>query len=140
MAGIVVNLEGVKAGFELLPEATVDARITKTTFKEAKTTAKDGRKYMNVNVELTISEEAGEPWAGRKAFVTLPTNPDGLGITKKALVDLGMDPEDLETSLDLGEVFESLQGADARVRVSVDTYQGEQTNRYKIVSRDSWQG
>lgn len=131
---VVVDMEGVVAGFEILPDATVDARLVKVTARPGKANPQN----QVYKLELVINEGAGEPWAGRKAFITLPTTAEGLGITKKALIDLGMDPDELNGKVDLTEAFGALIGADARVRITTEQYRGNDTNNYKIVSADDW--
>ena len=134
---VVVNLKGVKAGFDLLPDATVPAKLTSVKWKPSKST----KGAMNANCEFTIDTEAGEPWGGRKAFVTLPTSERGLGLLKKGLIDMGVDPDELEQDdIDLDALFSDLIGAQAYIKITTEQYNNADTNRYAIVSQDEWTG
>lgn len=134
---VVVNLEGVKVGFENLPDGVYPARLIKTTFKPNKTNPG----HDNIVTEWTFREDCPEEVAGRKAFVQLPTTPKGLGITKGALINMGIDPEQLEGPVDMDEMFTDLAGTEAFIKVTKQVYQGEERDRYAIVAEpDGWTG
>lgn len=129
---VVVNLAGVKATLDLVPDGTYPARLTKFTFGKSKTNND------KASLEFVFDSEAGEEVSGRKAFIELPLTDNSLWRVKRTLVDLGVDPEDLEARINLQEVFEGLLGAEATIRVGHHEYNGSDHNDFFVAARDSW--
>lgn len=134
MSPVVVNLEGVKTSLEVIPDGTYPANLTKRSFGMSKAN------QPKVVLEFVFSEEAGEEIGGRKAFVECSLQPQALFKVKKVLVDLGMDPDELETAIDLEAAFDNLMGAEAQIRVGHHDWQGSPRNDFYVVSPDSWSG
>lgn len=134
MSPVVVNLEGVKTSLEVIPDGIYPATFTKRTFGMSKAN------QPKLDLEFTFSGDAGEEVSGRKGFVTCSLQPQALFKVKKALVDLGVDPDELEGPIDLERAFDDLIGAEAAIRVGHHEYQGQDRNDFYIVSQDSWSG
>lgn len=131
---VVVQLQGVKTSLELIPDGVYPANLTKRTFGMSKTN------NPKVTLEFVFSGEAGEEIAGRKAFVECSLQSQALFKVKKVLIDLGMDPDDLETGVDLEAAFDNLMGVEASIRVAHHEHQGAQHNDFYVQSPDSWNG
>jgi|SRR6267378_2700361 len=131
---VVVQLQGVKTSLEPVKDGTYPATFTKREFKMSKTN------NPKVDLEFVFSPDAGDDVAGRKAFVACSLQPQALFKVKKALIDLGLDPDELEGPVDLDAAFEALLGCDAMIRVSHHIYEGAAHNDFTIVSPDSWNG
>lgn len=134
MSPVVVNLEGVKTSLELIPDGTYPANLTKREFGMSK---KDKPK---VSLEFVLAADAGEEIAGRKAFVECSLQPQALFKVKKVMIDLGMDPEELEGPVDLEAALEILLGADATIKVGHHEFNGAMHNDFYVISPDSWNG
>lgn len=131
---VVVNLEGVKTSLEVIEDGVYPARLVKRTFGISKA------KQPKVVLEYVFNEDAGEGVGGRKAFVECSLQPQALFKVKKVLIDMGMDPDDLEQSIDLDEAFSSLMGAEAQIRVGHHEWQDSTRNDFYVVSPESWSG
>jgi hypothetical protein len=131
---VVVQLEGVKTSLDVIPDGTYPANLTKRTFGMSKA------KQPKVSLEFVFSSEAGEDIAGRKAFVEASLQPQALFKVKKILIDLGMDPDDLEGPVDLEAAFDDLMGAETTIKVGHHEYNNAEHNDFYVISPDSWSG
>lgn len=130
--GIVVNLAGVRTTLEVIPDGKYPANFVGKKFAMSKTN------NPKCTLEYTFTAEAGEEIAGRKAFVECSLQPQSLFKIKKAMIDMGMDPEDLEGQIDLDEALDAMIGAETTIRVGHHEWEGSTRNDYYVVSPDSW--
>lgn len=134
MPPIVVQLAGVKTSLELVPDGTYPANMTKVTFGMSKT------QNPKVTLEFVFTGEAGEEIAGRKAWVECSLQTQALFKIKRTLVDLGMDPDELEGPVDLDAALNAMLGCEATIKVGHHDYQGNAHNDFYVISPDSWSG
>lgn len=131
---VVVNLEGVKTSLEVVPDGTYDARLVKRTFGMSKAN------QPKVTLEFVFNEDQGEGVAGRKAFVECSLQPQALFKVKRTLINMGVDPDELETAIDLEAQFDALAGAEARIKVAHHMYNDAAHNDFDVVAPESWSG
>lgn len=131
---VIVQLEGVKTSLEVIPDGMYPATMTKRTFAMSKAN------QPKVVLEFTFGAEAGEAAAGRKGFVECSLQVQALFKVKKVLVDMGVDPDDLEGPVDLEATLDGLMGAQAIIKVGHHEYNSAIHNDFYVVSPDSWTG
>lgn len=134
MSPVVVNLEGVKTTLEVIPDGKYPSKMSKYTFAMSKAN------QPKVTLEFIFDNDGDDnnPAAGRKAFVECSLQPQALFKIKKALIDMGADPETLEGPVDLEQALSACIGADATISVKHHEYEGSQRNDFYVVSPDSW--
>lgn len=134
MPPVVVQLEGVKTSLEVIPDGKYPAKLTKHTFGVSK------EKKPKVDCEFIFDSDGGDdnPAAGRKAFVGFSLQPQALFKIKRALIDMGMEPEELEGPVDIDAALSTLAGAEAMIRVTHHEWEGSTRNDFNVASPDSW--
>lgn len=117
-------------GFEPIPEGDYDARLTNWT----PFTSKAGNACYNV--EYTLQESANE-FRNRKVWDTLIVDfanaPKAVWRFKRDMVRLGADPSLFTPDTDTDDIIASVMGAECRLSVTQETYEGKINNRIKEV-------
>ena len=121
----VVNMQGVQTEFTPVPHDLYDARFTDFKNGVGKTSGQP-----KVTLIFTITDGDFE---GRRIFTDCSLQPHALFALKRAMLAMGSDADDLETSFDTDELLEDLKGSRVRLNISVkdtptDTNPDKQSN------------
>lgn len=119
-----------KGDFAPIPEGDYDARLSNWT----PFTSKNGNSCYNV--EYTLQESAGE-FRNRKVWDTLVVDPENspksLWRFKRDMVRLGAEQSLFTTSTDTDDIIASVMGAECRLSIIQEPYEGKVNNKIKEV-------
>lgn len=119
---LVVDMSG--ANFEAMPKDVYPAVFSKYTINQG-----DAGPY--AACEFTVSESSD--FAGRKLFRNMSFSPQSLWATKRSMVAMGADPDELNGPVDVEEKLQRLIGNDCRLSVDIRMWEGEERNEVKNI-------
>lgn len=121
---LAIDLSNVEedAGFEAIPKGTYDVVVQDATYKVS-------QEKGNPMISLTLEVEGGE-FKGRKLFTHVVFAPKTMGMAKKTINRLGLS-QLLNGPFNPENVVDEFIGARARAVVTIEKYNGDDTNRVK---------
>lgn len=120
---MTVDLSNVEDdGWDVLPRGVYNVIVDDAEFKISQTGG-------NPMISLTLQVEDGE-YADRKLFTHVVFSPKAMGMAKRAIARLGLSHL-LEGPFNPEDIVDDFIGARAKARVTVEKYEGEDTNRVK---------
>ena len=122
----LIDFSGVSDGFEVIPEGIYDAHLEDWDYVEQSQSS--GKPFLKL--EFICDDPDYE---GRKFWRNHSAQPQALWALKRTLVRLGADPEDLADEVDLDDIMPNLVGAQCRLDITVEEYNGEDRNQVKDV-------
>lgn len=139
MPGLVVNTHEAMENRKPLDPGEYHVILTDSTVKDA--TGPD--KYPMLVLEMTVHEDEGAPYAGKKAFRNLSASPKAVPFMVDAAIAFGADPEEVvQPAVDMEAVFIELHGTEAWIQTSIRKYQRsenepevDQTNVDRILAQ-----
>lgn len=111
--GRSVDLAGVKTEFPTVEPGSYLCTITKGEYREAGSQKAKNAKHDVEAVELTIDrniETDDDEFSGQKLFKNFSLGPESLWSFKRFCIAAGVDPDDLEGSIDPEEIVVGLIG------------------------------
>lgn len=122
---LTVDLTDVEdGGFDVIPKGVYNTIVDDAEFKVSQAGG-------NPMISLTLEVEDGE-YAGRKLFTHVVFSPKAMSMAKRTIKRLGLNTL-LEGPFNPEDVVDDFIGARGRARVTVEKYEGEDTNRVKQI-------
>ena len=119
---MTVNLSNVEDdGWDVLPRAIYNIVVDDAEYKISSNN--------NPMISLTLQVEDGE-YKDRKLFTHIVFSPKAMGMAKRAIARLGL-THLLEGDFNPEDIVDDFIGARARARVTIEKYEGEDTNKVK---------
>lgn len=139
MAGLVVNTVEAMENRKPLEPGEYHVVLTNSRVRDAS----GPDKFPMLVLELTVHEDEGAPYAGKKAFRNLSASPNAVPFMVDAAIAFGADPDEVvQPSVDMEAVFKDLQGTEAWIQTSVRKYRRsenedevDQTNIDRILAQ-----
>jgi hypothetical protein len=123
---MTIDLTNVQedVGFDVLPKAVYPFVVENAEYKISQSGG-------NPMISLTLEIEEGS-YKGRKLFTHVVFSPKAMPMAKRTIARLGLSSL-LEGPFNPEEVVDQFIGARGRARVTIEKWEGEDTNRVKAI-------
>ena len=131
---VVVDLSGVALAGEAMPSGLYTCVLDKFEFREARSS---GKPMVVLTGTITGDDNETPGVIGRKVWPQHSFDVKSLPFLKRSLVNLGVDPSDLEGKIDLKVILQDIVGEEFYCKVGQRDYEGRMQNTFDIVSPPS---
>lgn len=123
---MAIDLSDVEdASFDVIPKGTYDVIVDDAEFKMSQSSN-------NPMISLKFKIENNEEYDGRMLFSNIVFSPNSMSFAKRDIARLGLNSL-LEGPFNPEDVVDEFIGQTCRVRVAIEKYEGEDTNRVKAI-------